>query len=179
MTSQTLHGGGVRSGLANMLLYLAKVLLFVVPMAVAALVTAGAMGWDLSSLSAAGGGSGSGHEVSVRTAVLAAALLLMMVLSFLAGFHARGTAGRLVSRLALNVCLAVAILMVAQGIDYVAGDLVLSERYSVVSQDLVLSLEVGWLMAPLLLIPVFSAADAYLEYRGAASPWGVLRRGGE
>lgn len=179
MTPGGFRGGSVRSGLANMLLYLAKILLFVIPIAVAALVTAGALGWDLASLSDAGGGSGSGQGVSARTVLFAVVLLLLMVLSFMAGFHARGSAGRLVSRLALNVCLAVAIIMVAQGIDYAAGDLVLSEHYSVMSQGLVLSLEVGWLMAPLLLIPVFSAADAYLEYRGAAGPWSILRGGGE
>ena len=161
----------LRSGASNMLLYIVKVLLVLIPLAVIGYMTLTAMGVDLGGSGGSGSGSTSGFALRV-----AAPAVLVLVFSFMAGCYRPGSDARLLFRVLLNVAMVVAILMIGMGVDYAIDQMLVSERYSITSQDLLLSVSPLWLMSPLLLIPVFSVVDAVLVRGGAAGLREVIGR---
>lgn len=161
----------LRSGATYMLLYIVKVLLVLIPLAVIGYMALTAMGVDLGGSGGSGGGSTSGF--AIRVAVPA---VLVLVFAFMAGCYRSGSDTRLLFRVLLNIAMVIAILMIGMGVDYAVDQMLVSERYSITSQDLLLSVNPLWLMSPLLLIPVFSVVDAVLERGGAAGLREVIGR---
>ncbi len=126
-----------------------------------------------------------GAEWSVRD-LLSTALryaspaIVLVAVSFLAGGFAPGDPLRLAGRLTVCLCMLAYLILLGDGMSYAMSDVLLDGATGATAGTMSLTVSPDLLVILLAIVPVLSAADAYLEYRepSTTGPWlsGIRRK---
>jgi len=91
-------------------------------------------------------------------------LIPAIVLSGIAGYYYPGSKNRLIWRVVLNFYFIIALFLFSHVVEYSMSDLVVNLGYNLVVSSINITVDITLIMAILLVIPICSLIDSYIEY---------------